>query len=256
MKLVVLQKFFRNIFGSNHYELKAFPVPGTEKKPFAVVCPGGGYACVVSIKEGDFYAQALNKQGYPAFVLRYRTRRKGRFPAPLDDLAQAIRDIRANSEQWNIDTEHYSVWGCSAGGHLAACFGTQLMGYAQYKLPKPDTIILSYPVITMGKDTHLGSRNNLIGKHPTNAQIAMTSVEQHITSEYPPTFLWNSCTDAVVAPANSQLIANALKQSGVKYLHHEFQTGEHGCGLAIGTECEPWFMEAVNFWKMTNNTLK
>lgn len=60
--------------------------------------------------------------GYSAFVVYYRVKRKAKFPAPQDALARAIKDVLVRAEKLNLDTKSYSVWGSSAGGHLAAIF--------------------------------------------------------------------------------------------------------------------------------------
>ena len=36
---------------TNKYELEYFPAPGGGKKPFALICPGGGYRFVMSCIE-------------------------------------------------------------------------------------------------------------------------------------------------------------------------------------------------------------
>ena len=248
-KLQKISRTIRDIFGSNRYKLEVFPVPGGKKAPFAVICPGGGYTLVMSVIEGEPYARALNKLGYTAFVLRYQTRKKGRFPAPMDDLAKAIHEILENAKKWNVETEGYSVWGSSAGAHLTACFGTKELGYAHYGLPKPAALILCYPVVTMGNHAHKYSRENILGKQPDEAKIAATSVEKNITPSYPPTFLWNSLEDTEVEPVNSQLLADALKAEGILHEYIQFKSGKHGCGLAVGTPCESWFKQAVDFWE-------
>lgn len=46
------------------------------------------------------------------------------FPAPLEDLAQAYRYIEAHAQAFQVDMEDYAVCGSSAGGHLAAEWGT------------------------------------------------------------------------------------------------------------------------------------
>ena len=160
---------------TNKYELEYFPAPGGGKKPFALICPGGGYRFVMSCIEGEPYARALNEKGYTAFVLRYRTRKKGRFPAPQQDIARGVREILENAEKYEVQKEGYSVWGSSAGGHLAAGFGTKEYGYLHFGLPKPGVLILCYPVITMGKQTHPGSADNLLGKKAPAEEMGKAS---------------------------------------------------------------------------------
>jgi len=45
---------------------------GKPGAPLAVIAPGGGFSYVASIHEGFPYAVAIRKQGYNAFVLKYR----------------------------------------------------------------------------------------------------------------------------------------------------------------------------------------
>ena len=125
-----------------------FVIRDGKRHPFAVICPGGGYTMVCSFIEGVPYARKLNEMGISAFIVYYRVKDQARFPAPQDDLAQAVRDIFAKADEYLLDTAHWSVWGSSAGGHLAASFGTANMGYSHYDLPKPEALILTYPVIS------------------------------------------------------------------------------------------------------------
>ena len=161
---------------------------------------------------------------------------------------RALTYILQRAEEWNLETKNYSLWGASAGGHLAASMGREDIGFAKYGLPSPSAIILSYPVITMGDKTHLGSRANLLGPNPTEESISLTSVEKHVTSKYPPTFIWYGDADSTVNPINSQMLAEALKENNVPYVLREYKNVEHGAGLGRGLPCEGWIEEAVSFW--------
>lgn len=93
----------------NQYGLTEYVIRDGKKHPFAVICPGGGYGMVCSFIEGVPYAKKLNEMGYSAFVVHYRIKKKAKFPAPLDDLARAVKDILARAEELNLDAEGYSV---------------------------------------------------------------------------------------------------------------------------------------------------
>ncbi|MFT8394440.1 MAG: alpha/beta hydrolase [Liquorilactobacillus ghanensis] len=242
-------RIFPIIFGRNEYKLEYYPVKTKKKAPFAIICPGGGYTLVMMGTEGEDYARALNKRGYAAFVLKYRIRKKALFPAPLDDLARAIREVLENADRLHLDRNNYSIWGSSAGGHLAACFGTETIGFKHYQLPKPTALILCYPVVTMGEHAHKYSRAMILGKNPNSEQADLLSVEKNITPSYPPTFLWNSMADQEVEPINSKLLADALVEKDVKNKYISFKSGKHGIGLGLGTPCETWFDDALRFWK-------
>ena len=115
--------------------------------------------------------------------------------------------------------------------------------------PKPSALILIYPVITMGEQTHAGSRDNLLGRDADPALIEKLSVERHITADYPPTFIWNGAADELVDPVNSRMMEAALEQAGVPHKAEEFAGIGHGVGLAEGTNAEVWFDHAVSFWE-------
>ncbi len=226
--------------------IQKYLISDGRKHPAAIICPGGGYSMCCSFVEGMPFAKELNKRGYHAIVVYYRCKSKARFPAPMEDLAWAVREVIDHAEEWNLNMENYSLWGSSAGGHLAASFSVH---YAEYGLPKPGALILSYPVITMGKLTHPGSRENLLGKNPTQAQMDSASVELQVTENYPPTFLWYGDEDNLVPTENCRMLYAALQGKDVPCrLKHYPNTG-HGVGLGRGKPCEGWFAEAVTLWE-------
>lgn len=128
--------------------------------------------------------------------------------------------------------KNYSLWGSSAGGHLAASFGTDSMGYKKYGIPKPGAIILCYPVITMYQQAHAGSLRYLLGENPSAQMLEQASVERQITADYPPTFVWHGLADQDVNPDNSKLLADALAEKGVTHRYLTFSDVGHGVSFA------------------------
>ncbi len=228
----------------NRRGIKPYLLKDGKPHPFAVIVPGGAYGMVCSYVEGLPFARTLNRRGYHAIVVYYRVKKKARYPAPQDDLGQALREIFAHEADWNLDAQNWSLWGSSAGGHLAASIFTE----GRY-VPKPNALILVYPVITMGAGTHALSRTYLLGREPDPTMIERLSVERHITRDFPPTYVWNGTADKSVDPKNSRMLAEALEKAGVPYRHEEFTGVGHGVGLAKGTNAEPWFDHAVSFWE-------
>ena len=93
---------------------------GRPGAPFAVISPGGGFSYVGSVHEGFPYAVAISKQGYNAFVLRYRAGSGG--AVATRDLAAAISYVFRNAKALGVGTEGYSVVGQlgrrkNGGGH-------------------------------------------------------------------------------------------------------------------------------------------
>lgn len=233
-----------DVFRPNRYALKSYLINDGKKHPFAVICPGGGYGMVCSAGEGKPFAEKLNELGYHAFVVYYRVRDKAGYPNPQQDLKRAVEEIFAHAEEWKLDTENWSIWGSSAGGHLVASYCTENWG-----TPKPTTLVLIYPVITMGEHTHKGSRDNLLGKHPDTEMIRRLSVELNVTSDYPPTFVWYGTADDTVAGVNTKMLARALENASVPYEVEEYEDIGHGAGLAEGTVAQVWFENAMKFWE-------
>ena len=233
----------------NVFELKPYLLKDGKKHPVAIVCPGGGYRRICGFIEGHPYAKKLNAMGYHAVAVYYRVNILARYPAPQDDLARAVKAVHAKAGEWKLDMKGYSVWGSSAGGHLAASFGTENMGYVRYGLPKPGALILTYPVVTMGEKTHEGSRNFLLGQAPDGDMVRFSSVERQITPAYPPTFLWWGSADSCVDPENSRMLRGALEAQTIPCQCIEYPGVEHGVGIGRGLACEGWIEKAVAFWE-------
>jgi len=240
---------YKDLRHENRYELEEYILKDGKRHPIAIVCPGGGYETVCSFVEGIPFVRKLNRMGISAVIVRYRTKDFARYPNPQDDLACAVEYLCDHADELNIDMEHYSVWGSSAGGHLVASFGTESMGYAKYGLPKPGTLVLIYPVITMGDLTHAGTKRNLLGPDPSPEAVDAASVEKQVTENYPPTFVWCGDADKAVPMENSAMLAAALTEKGVPHEHVVYEGIEHGVGLAQGTVAENWFHQALVFWK-------
>ena len=210
-----------------------------------VICPGGGYRGLAYDGEGTDIAKWFNSKGIAAFVLKYRVPASKSLiiphEAPLQDAKRAIRLVRSNAKKWNISENQIGIMGFSAGGHLASTLGTHFD--SEDKLPKseienisarPDFMILIYPVITMEAFGHEGSRENLLGKKPTEELLRYYSNELHVTDKTPPTFLLHCSDDQTVPVKNSLVFYEALQKEKVEAEMHIFPKGGHGFGLAIG----------------------
>lgn len=202
-----------------------------------IVCPGGGYGGRAPHEAGPV-AQWLNSVGVSAFVLDYRVA-PYKHPIPLGDAQRAIRTVRARAKEWRIDPKRIGILGFSAGGHLAGSAATLFdAGKPDADDPverhgsRPDAAILCYPVLTFGEKRHDGSMVNLIGKDPDEKLRHMLSLENSVTRQTPPTFLWHTSDDGGVPVENSLLFAEALHRNGVLFALHVFPHGGHGMGLA------------------------
>ena len=225
-----------------------FVIKDGKKHKCAIICPGGGYELVCSFIEGVPFAKRLNKAGISAIIVYYRTAKNAHFPNPQDDLAKAVKAVFELKDTYNLDMDGYSVWGSSAGGHLAASFGTSSMGYKKYGLPKPGSMVLIYPVITMDKTfTHMGTHDNLIGADAGVDEEKAKSIELNVDSDYPDTFIWCGDSDQTVPPKNTKVMAEALEANGIPYQCEIYPGVDHGVGPGTGTNAEGWVDKAIEF---------
>ena len=249
--------------------LTAYLPEGAKQPTTAIlICPGGGYGALAA-HEGAGYAEWLAKNGIAGVVLKYRLGSAGyRYPTMINDAARGMRLLRSKAKEWNIDPKLCGVMGSSAGGHLASTLLTHYdTGKADDKDPirqqscRPDFGILCYAVITMGENTHAGSRKNLLGDNPSPEFIELLSNEKRVTKDTPPCFIWHTWEDSGVKVENSLEFAAALRRSGVPFDLHIYQKGPHGIGLSIGKngaapgEVHPWAKDLL-VWLRQNGWAK
>ena len=230
---------------ANKYVLTPYLVNDGNIHPVAIVCPGGGYKMICDFREGKPIAEYLNSKGINAFVLRYRFRKQAHYPNPQDDLARAVKELVDHKDEWKLDMDKLSIWGLSAGGHLAATYGFE---YSKYNLPKPHTLVLIYPVITLGERTHKGTKKYLIGANASQEEIINRSIFPHVDANYPRTFIWCGDKDKSVPPINSNMMVQALQRYNVEHVYKMYTGVGHGVGLATGTSAEGWIDSAIEFW--------
>lgn len=228
-----------------------------------IICPGGGYGFLSISHEGYQVAKVFQNMGVAAFVIKYRLpsdkRMIDKSIGPLQDAQRAIQMVRQEAKQWHIDTSKIGIVGFSAGGHLAALAGTHydkayIENTENINL-RPNFLILAYPVISFTDSlTHLGSRDNLIGKNPAKDKINFFSNELHVTKNTPPTFLVHASDDKTVNVENSIIFYQALLAKGVNSEMLLYPKGRHGFGLNNSTTKDQWMVTCKN-WMESNGWL-
>lgn len=238
-------------------------MPGETDKPFVLVCPGGGYAREWVLVEGYPIAARLNRMGYTAFILIYRTGQTGLLPKPMEDVAQALRFIKTNRSRFRVSDANYAVAGFSAGGHLAAEWGTKDAGYAKYGLNKPGALFLGYPAVSndIFYDSLQANPNPVFqtsirnylervgGQRFTKEVLRQYSIEYHMDDAYPATYLIHCQDDPVVPIASSRVMDDRLRQYGIPHLTRFPEDGGHSFGVGNHTGSDGWLEQAVTFWE-------
>src|SRR5438876_1045030 len=128
-----------------------------------------------------------------------------RHPRTVKATAHAVRLVRTRADEWAVEPKRIGIMGSSAGGHLASTLlthfdagGPAATDPIERQSSRPDLGILCYPVISMGPNTHVGSKNNLLGKDPDPQLVQLLSNELQVTKDTPPCFLWHTWEDKAV----------------------------------------------------------
>ena len=210
-----------------------------------IVCPGGGYSAL-SDREDEVIAAQYLAAGFATFILHYSVGENAKNFQPLKEAALAIKYVRENAEHYNVDPDYVFISGFSAGGHLAASAGIfwdhpavkEVLGTEDTRVARPTGMILSYPVITTGKYTHVHSAQRLCGKFDKEPIVTYTreeadrfSLELHVKENTPPAFIWHTAADQAVPVENSLLLATAYSRAKVPFELHIFPEGKHGLAL-------------------------
>lgn len=212
-----------------------------------LVIPGGGYSNVCSDREGEPIGMAFMPYGYNAFVLHYSVNEKP-FPNHLIQASKAIKHIRDNAEEYNINPDKVFVVGFSAGGHLAGSVATmwdRKEVYDAIDMPygynKPNGAMLIYPVVSGSDIRHEGSFKNLfMTENPTQEQLELASIEKNVSENSCPIYMMHTSDDEVVDVRNSLVLADALARQGIKFELHIYPEANHGVALANGITSGGW----------------
>ena len=94
------------------------PPDDLTNRPAVLLLHGGGW------RDGDksqlkYYGIQLARYGYLCVCSEYRLSGEAVWPAQLHDAKAALRWIRGNAAELNVDAERIAVSGNSAGAHLA-----------------------------------------------------------------------------------------------------------------------------------------
>lgn len=222
----------------------------TGEKPFIIIAAGGAFSGICTSVEGFPVGARFNELGYDAFVITYSVGGKGLLPKPIDDLAAIVNYIFANKDKFNVSDE-YIVSGFSAGGSLCTLWGTDNHGFKKYNVKKPKALIPVYPFITYKeKGTSPVVKfcaETMYGKKCPTDIAQEYSVDEHMSTDYPPCYIVCGKNDSCVPPANSELLKRRLDELGVPAVLEEGLNAEHGFGEGIGTDVEGWIDRADQF---------
>jgi acetyl esterase/lipase len=206
---------FRPLHLDLHVPEGPAPDPG---RPVLFWVHGGGWRSGSRLELPETIApfgfhERLLARGYAVADVDYRLSAEAIFPAQLEDVNAAIAWVAEHAARFGLDRDRFAALGESAGALLAALAGL--------KGKRLKAVVAWYPPVDL---THLrppqpgSSEEMLLGGQPADVpELAFqASPVNHAHPASPPFLFVHGTQDRVVPFAQSELLAAALREHGVR----------------------------------------
>ncbi len=203
------EKWPEKIPGDLYLPKKAGPLPAV------LLIHGGGWSGGDGRWQMEPIARRLVKRGYVVMNVTYRMAPEFHYPAPVEDMRQALDWMLSHAAEEGIDPKRIATFGYSAGGYLAA-----MVGYDQKAGESPVQAVIAggtpsdltfYP----GGDLvpqFLGGTQQEIPERFREA-----SPVHHLSSHSPPTFIYHATEDTLVPREHAWAMITGLEKYKVPH---------------------------------------
>jgi acetyl esterase/lipase len=160
-----------------------------------------------------FVGAALAEQGFVTVLPDYRLYPGVKFPAFMDDGAQAVAWVQQHAAQYGGDPHHIVLMGHSAGAHMAAFLALNREFLSSHGA-RPEDIAglvgLSGPYVLAPNTRVL---HTIFGNPYTEAQWQPA---RFVSSQSPPAFLAHGLNDTLVSVKQTETLRDALRANNVR----------------------------------------
>lgn len=186
---------------------------GAGPKPAVLLVHGGGWAAPDRRGQMASIAERLAARGYVVVNATYRFAPEHHYPAPVDDLREALKWMRRQASAHGIDPTRIAAMGYSAGGHLAAQLGV-LDGPPEVRVQAVvdgagPTDLRKYPGGKLVPQFLGGTQAQV------PARFTAASPITHVSADDPPAFLYHGSWDTLVPDHHARDFKAALDAVGV-----------------------------------------
>lgn len=213
--------------------LDAFVPEGAGPFTTCILVHGGGFT------KGDKHSfikplfEPLSKAGFTWFTINYRLAPQHAWPACADDVAGAIKWVKAHAADYKVDVNRIALIGESAGGHLVSWAGVTGKGDTRVA-----AVVPFYPpqdlVVQVQRRKALGGLGGLIGTEELNdaalQKLADISPINHIQPGLPPFLQIHGDKDETVPITQSVNFEAKMKAAGNSCETITVPGGIHGMG--------------------------
>jgi acetyl esterase/lipase len=177
----------------------------------------------------------LVERGFAVASVDWREPPNARLPKGIEEVKCAIRYLRANSTQFNIDPDQVGVFGCSRGAHLAAMIGvTDASANMEGEIGFPDQssrvqAVVMFDGIADFRTNYADAPTELEEIHGITSlddpMVAQLSPITYVTGDDPP-FLLIASKDPHWQN-EARMLADALTEHGVPATYLQAEGANH-----------------------------
>jgi acetyl esterase/lipase len=196
------------------------PAGAPDGSPLLVYVHGGGWRTSHRTRapretrgwDPGFF-ERLTAAGFVVAAIEYRFSAEAVFPAQLDDTVEALRWLHEHRDRIGAAADRTYLWGCSAGGALAA-----LAALAENR-PAVAGVVCAYAITDLlaldQSATDTFEAHLLGGPIGENLELAReASAVAHVRADAPPFLLQHGERDTWVPHQQSVALADALRAAG------------------------------------------
>ncbi len=211
------------------------PTTGSGPFPLVIMVHGGGFMMGdKSDGAGLTGVDQLLAAGYAVASINYRLSSEAIYPAQIYDAKAAVRFLRANAAEYQLNPDKFGAWGASAGGSLVSLLGTTCgvaelegaeLGNAEQSSCVQADIDWFGPIDFLKMDEQFAGTSCPQSHDATNSPesmlvgaaiqtvpdlVATTNPMNYITADDAPFFIENGTADCNIPPAQNKNLADAL----------------------------------------------
>lgn len=189
-------------------------------------------------------SEHLAKKGFVVFNINYRLAPENRWPLPFYDVKEAVRFMRKNAPQFQIDSSRIAALGYSAGAHLVLMLANTT-GLEKFEGPtKWKDIDSSIQVVAAGSAptdlSYFGDNKSthalFNGHYQEKPELYKEASPIHyIKKGGTPSFLYHGKNDWIVEEKHSLDYVSRLKENGVPHRYKSLLFG-HVANFLWGKE--------------------
>ena len=220
---------------SSAQKLDLYIPSGAGPFPIVIIVHGGAFL-MGDKAAGDATTgiDQLLSQGFAVASINYRLSGEAKTPAQIQDVKAAVRFLRANATQYNLDPQNFGAWGGSAGGSLVSLLGTSCgvaelegaeLGNTEQSSCVQAVVDWFGPIDFLQMDAQFSGTSCPVDHNAANSPesqlvggpiqdnveaVQLVNAATYITPDDPAFFIQHGTSDCNVPPQQSQLFYDAL----------------------------------------------